>query len=207
MQNVKKILVLVALFSTSYAHAVPIWDNGSYNEGGAIEASNAIGADDFSLTSSTTITGANMVVRDVDANAWDQSSLTWYIFDSNVSSPGSLLASGGQSSINVSFLGASTFAGKSLLDVSFEFDSAVSLLAGDYWFGFSTAGTSNGIQWLMSNDSYGSTAEVSSSGASGPWNSGARDMNFRLTSAPEPGILSLMALGLAGFGFTRRKIK
>lgn len=187
--------------------AAVIYDNGDYNEGGAIEVGWRIAADDFVLSSGTSVSGAELVVRDVASNAWDRSTLSWFLYGSG-STPGSLIDSGLASSINVDSLGASTFAGKELLEVSFDFGSTLSLTAStQYWLGLSFDQGSNGVQWLMS-DVFPVTGDKAANSPNGgtSWNSSARDLNFKLVSAvPEPATLVLFGLGLAGMGFMRKK--
>ncbi len=201
-------LLLFVTFITS-THAAVIYTNGVYNESGALEVGSAIGADDFVLTSNSVVTGAQLVIRDLTSNAWDRSTINWFLFSSG-STPGSLLNSGSASSVSTTSLGSSSFSGKELLDISFDFGSSISLLSStQYWLGLNFEQGTTGVQWLMSdiNPGTGSMAHTSTNnGAS--WGASARDMNFKLVNAvSEPSILALMGLGIFGLGLSRRKMK
>jgi hypothetical protein len=206
MKILTKILGVISLISVTSINAAVIYDNGSYSESGALEVGQNIGADDFILSSAADVTGAQLVIRDDLNNAWNKTTLNWYIFNDSVTMPGTQLHSGSATSILTTSLGASTFSGKELLEVSFDFGSVLSLSAGtEYWFGLNFGQTTNGVQWLISNSTTGSNS-VTTSGVGSPFSSSAKDVNFKLiTNVPEPSIIALFGAGLLGLGFARRR--
>ncbi|MCU1232231.1 MAG: proteinsorting protein [Candidatus Solibacter sp.] len=191
-----------------------VYDNGAPAFGG-VNVTQVRGADDFVLSSSTTITGVRFFGDTLPTPANFPGSfggtLSYAFYNNSSGTPGSLISSGSSSALT-------GVASGSFYIVDFNLASSVALAAGTYWLEVhegATSSTDDGspIFWAGLNSAPASNAMLSSSLNTVP-NS---DLNFELafqlfsdpatSGAPEPSTFLLFAAPLAIAAFRlRRKV-
>lgn len=169
---------------------------------------NAIGAENFSLDSGLVVTRLSFVAHHDAESFSNPSSIDWYLYAADGSTPGAVLASGPASTYHTNAEGSSG----SYTLMRYLIDVSVDLVAGDYWVGFhlntinpgdphwtfASAGTSFDGLSALSNDG-GATWGT-------PYPGG--NMTFRVESGtspvPLPAPLALLGTALGALVLRRR---
>jgi len=221
------LVVLSAIFSlmsTTVSDAGIVYDNGfSGNYNGGLIFSQFMPVNNFVLSSSANVTGADIFISQRDDVVWDNA-IEWMIFGYNGSSPASVISSGAGSNYSVTSTLPHSTEPRSLIEAHFDFGNGVSLTAGQsYWFGihaFNVTAGQDGLIWrnrdvtrvggpaytmnLLSTDWQNPVRDQYDSNSE--WTSHTLDPRFRLTDTtvvPEPISYILFIIGGATLGFRR----
>lgn len=204
---------LLAVGSTASAGPL-VYNNGLPNQANGNEMTQWIQAEDFTLTTATTLGDARF--WSVSPAGAYQGSIVWQIYANAGGQPGALLHSGTANPTRT-FTGNNLFFGQ-----EFQNDFAlpnISLAAGTYWLGLHNGPltTTNRLEfyWETTNVGGGNTGtargreDVAPFGAGGWFNNG-QEHAFQLfaTNVPEP--MSMVVFGglaVAGLAGVRRRLK
>ena len=163
-----------------------VYDNGSTdpNLDSGNEMAQWVQADDFELTSATSITGAEIDWFDVNfGNGWD-GGIEWYIFADAGGTPGAIWDTGTGIELNTTL--TSNANGWDWFVTSFDFDHPVALPANTrFWFGLHWAADSDyfrdDVYWAYSQEQHFNTTQESEFGLFNNWTDvTGRDRGFRL---------------------------
>lgn len=202
--SLRAAILLLALLIVPAARAqVVVYDNGAPDLVDGNEISSHIQAQDFSLTSATTLTAVRF--WSIETPPVYRNSLTWWIYANDGGTPGQVLATGTTSAVTHTGTGRTTdILGTLYSEFVNEFSLPdVSLDAGSYWLGLHN-GTPDDIS---AADMYWETTPTNSTVRGredfAPFSDGFtgndREHAFQLsgvTAVPEPGTLALAAGGL-----------
>ena len=221
------LLGLVVLASSSQAQTV-VYDNGTFTIAiAASRMSDSAVADDFTVTSPTSFNGIRFWAVDNSFSLFDNFSgdLTWYIYEGSAGSPSpnaipsiTILSQGTVSGSDITItdtgsllLGNPRFA---IAQLDFLIPTQ-NLVAGTYWLRLKEGTDSFGydgspILWIRTGATIGNGFRLDDDELNPTtWDrvgtSTTTDFAFQLTSAPEPGTLALLALGIAGGLVARRR--
>jgi hypothetical protein len=212
-----KLSALIAVFSAiatlGSASAAVVFDGGSPQPGpiaSAYETTAFLEANSFTLSSSSSINGANIYIFGLtnDLGAWP-GVVNYYIFAAKSGEPGATLASGTGGNIVTTDTGLVSSGGAGdTYEVSFNFASAFNATAGaEYFLGIHLANSYNtrdNIYWIQTaaptTDSFNSAG-----GALNNWIENGYGLAFQLNGSvgavPEPSTWAMMILGFCGLGF------
>jgi len=201
-------LVLIVTSLSSSVDASVIYDNGSPNQVDGANITAYLSADDFTIATASTLTGANFW-SSADTDPYQSQfsgTFGWGLFLDNGGAPGALLYSGADSSPNL--VDTSTqIGGTEEWEVEIHLPS-IGLAAGTYWLALhegplGTPDDGTELYWDTTSNLAGSVAMQTSdlSGSSGwfpaDFSSGPGDLAFQLIgsveSAPEPSFLLLVS--------------
>jgi PEP-CTERM motif len=220
-------LGLVVLASSAQAQGI-VYDNGTFT--GAISASSmsiSAAADDFTLTSPTSFNGIRFWAMDTNVGLLENFSgaLTWYIYEGSAGSPSpnaipstTILSQGTVSGSDITI----TDTGSLLLGdprfVIAQLDFLIptqNLAAGTYWLRLKEGTDSSRydltpILWIRTGATIGNGFRLDRNVVTPTtWDSvgtsTTTDFAFQLISAPEPGTLALLALGMVGGVVVKRR--
>lgn len=215
-----------ALLLSGGALADVIYDNGGPNFQNGNEATFWIQAEDFTLPTDTTLTGAGVYIADISGGDAFDGSLEYWIFGDNDGSPGGSLANGLASVTRTDLHTppACCANGTSWL-YAFDFNSPFNALGGvTYWLGIHLDDgydTRRELYWIDTTPAGGGdggcdgecpaagifNGHESLGGTQDNWVSNGAEHAFFLTGAggvPEPETWALMILGFGAAGATLR---
>jgi len=193
------VLLVLGMASRKSARAdYIVFDNGEpsiYSYGNDILR--WLQTDDFILTENTILTGAHFWTQETDL--WD-GTLEYFIFADDSGIPGTIINSGDGQSVVKNATGGAT-PGSEEYEYSFMFETPIDLGAGEiYWFGLHLASgypsEAEYWPWSTSVSGFGSTSFESEGGTLDNWVNTGIHRAFYLEAVPEPGTLSLVALGI-----------
>lgn len=209
-----------ALGFAGMARAAVIYDNGVPNYDG-IEATNLVQADDFTLGTASTVTGAGIYIAGFGGiGNWDGAVNYWIFSDSG--GPDSILASGAGQNVSTTDAGDDIgwCCGGNVFLVEFNFEADFAAAAGvTYWLGIhlSEDFTWDDIYWVISGDLGTGNGRQSFNGTFDNWFNHQYRLAFYLiddreagesgdpVDTPAPAGLMLLGLGLAALGAARRR--
>lgn len=217
------VFALGALFCAQKVSAqATLYNNGAFIASPGLDISSFAVADDFSFSSTQIIDAGRVWLLDSTlpniSLVTFSGTLSWFIYANNAGKPGTIINSGTvnsgtgltQTDTGIDYLWLGGPAGSRVFQIDFPVTSTT-LTAGTYWFrvkenGINDVSDGSLIGWLGSGSSTGFNIKVDSDEANPTaWNFGVfpQDRAFQLlgasTAAPEPGTLSLLAIGGMGF--------
>jgi hypothetical protein len=210
--------VAAALFSLLMnvpGYAAVIYDNGAPAPiNGGIEITGTIGADDFTVTTATTLRAVRF--WDAERGSTYNGSITWRIYadDPVNNQPGLLLLEGNQTNVTRTDLGIIPFGGIGHAEFQNDFSVSIPLGPGTYWLGLhngplTDTAFSDNFNWISAAANGTPTAKYDTAPFdTGGWTDWFDQQAFVLFDAnpiPEPSAILLVGIALAGLGFSRRK--
>lgn len=204
--------VLVAATLTTAATAATVYDNGAPNSAGGNETVQWVQAEDFTLASNTSLTGAGVYLAGFGGiGAWD-GNLQYYLFSDSAGTPGAILQQGSVAVAPIDSGTAWCCGGNAYL-FSFSFGSAFAAAAGTtYYLGVHAGAPGNfnrdEIYWVTTAANATAAGLESSGGTFNNWGRNGNEHAFFLTSnpVPEPASWAMMisGFGLVGAAMRRR---
>ncbi len=205
---------LLGLLMTVPSYAAVIYDNGGPSVDNGIEITCCIGADDFTITTVTTLRAVRF--WDAERGSTYNGSITWsiYVDDPVNNQPGVLLFRGNQTAVTRVDLGTIEF--QSIGHEEFQNDFSVGSVVlgpGKYWLGLhngplTKTSFSDNINWISAADNPTATSKYDVAPFdTGGWTDWGEQQAFVLFDAnpiPEPSMIVLVGVALAGLGFSRR---
>ncbi len=214
--------------SGQQARADPVFDQSSVAAAtvGSLNISDYVSADDFTVSSTVTLTGLRVWLADsrgTDDNGvldYFGGTLSWGIFANSAGSPGALLASGAGTPVltDTGFNGTGTGVDVVIADLVL---SGPILVPGTYWLGlhegvWGSAYDLTPVFWYASTAGSGATPHGNDDEVSlgSQWIDTADPLNFKLAfrlsgdlvqTVPEPATAALVLLGLGAMGWARRR--
>jgi hypothetical protein len=217
--NTKKRLLAAVMLTVAAAYAAPIYTNGAPDTNSGNEATGKLQAEDFTLASTTTLTGARFW-----AFYWDDplagflGSVDWAIYSNGSSQPGSSLFSG-TATPNIGAGAPSCCTDP--ITVMFDFALPnIQLTAGTYWLVLhngpvSSATTDQEFFWQTTAANSTATGREQAAPFGGSnWLDTGLEHAFELDGfgsasaegeVPEPATLGLTGMALLGLAWCRRK--
>lgn len=201
--------LMAATFATTATAAIA-YNNGAPNAVSGNETVAWVQAEDFTLSSNTTLTGAGVYLAGFGGiGAWD-GSFQYYLFSASGGTPGTILQQGSVS-ITPSDSGTAWCCGGNAQLFSFNFASAFAATGGTtYFLGIHAGAPGNfnrdEIYWVST--AYNATAAgvESSGGTFDNWSGNGTEHAFYLNAVPEPASWAMMitGFGLVGAAMRRR---
>jgi hypothetical protein len=208
------LIAAISLFSTGSLSAGLIHSQTPRDGAHTIISDNAV-ANDFSLSATTTL-GSFRIWVGTGGNSGltlpaFSGTIGWAIYGNGAGAPGTLLASGQDSTVTLTPTGDINFFTRAFqLDGQFEgisFGSVANLSAGTYWFAlhegnWGSPSDGSSVSWMLSTVTFGSDNRIAFNPTAPVYGStNSRDNAFELFSAeavpevPEPSSLLLLATG------------
>jgi hypothetical protein len=203
--------IMVAIFSPQ-VHAGILYSNGAPDQASANNLGIALQSDNFSLSLSSTLT--EIQFWSLESSGEYRKGLFWAIASDVVSSPGSFVASGFQSTAARAATGVTAF-GLAEFTNRFSFNAPVTLGPGNYWLVLhngqrANVGDPNDFYWETSANN-GTVRGMESFDNGASWSTNVNEHAFLLIAAdsvtvPEPPTLGITAIGLLTWWGLRRRI-
>jgi hypothetical protein len=197
----------VALLWTPGARAGVVYDGGSPDGFGGLEATQYIEAENFALSTAANVNDAHVYIEgDSGISAWEGVA-NYYLFANNGGTPGTVLASGAGTGLTTTDTGIGAPTGGDIYKLSFNFPSFAATAGTEYFFGIHLATDYNDrddIYWGDTSSTASNPSESSYLGTMDNWESFGETLAFQLTSSaaiPEPSTWAMMLLGFAGLGY------
>ena len=209
-QTISATLASMLLAFGAGAQAGVVYDNGAPDLLGGNEMTAWIQAEDFTLASTTTLTDVHFWTIEDAASAGFSGSIEYafYADAGGLPSPGAPAFEAGTGLTRVS-TGNVVF-GFDEYDYSFKVAPFTATGGTTYWLALHNGPIGNDsraeVYWetTSANSSASGSEEILPRAGDG-WSSPGAEHAFQLAAVPEPGTVALLALGLAGLGFVRRR--
>lgn len=207
-KTIKSIVTLCCLLVINTSALAGIIYENAYTGGGgnyhfSFNGDSTIGAENFTLIDDSIIQTISFTAH---TNSQLPIDISWWIYSDIGNLPGSSLFSGTNANYTSSVIAPYQTGG--IRDYSINVGS-LNLLAGNYWIGFSPNGIDGRIHWSFSGTGDGLSALKQNGSWSSPYPGG--NMAFRIEgmqgvdSIPEPPMLAILGLALAGLTLRRNK--
>ncbi len=213
--------VCSALFfgaSADQAVGAIVYDNGGADPSGGNESTLWLQANDFTLGSTTNLTGASFFIAGFGGiGNWD-GTLEYFLFADSGNSPGTLITNGNGINIAPFDTVVGWTYGGNIYQVDFEFATPFAAAAGTrYWLGLHLAAdysTRDEIYWLYTSPTLangGGNAIESQGGLMNNWSGNGVEHAFYLNgtpaggAVPEPTSLAIFGLGAVGAAYRARR--
>lgn len=197
---------------SSSTYASTIYDNGTPNQINAHNIGGFIAADDFSFTSATTLTGAQIYFStELTQSDWESnrytSSFTYYLYEDSYGKPGPLLTVGQTQNTTITTSSIPSVGPTTLL-MTFDLVNSFSVMADTtYWLGMESS--KNFIFWSDTSSTHGFTSYQRRIDGTSLWSQSDTDLAYTLSGTqvvPVPAATWLFGSGLIGLiGVARRK--
>ncbi|MFN9592451.1 MAG: PEP-CTERM sorting domain-containing protein [Pirellulaceae bacterium] len=213
--------VCSALFfgaSADQAVGAIVYDNGAADPSGGNESTLWLQANDFTLGSTTNLTGASFFIAGFGGiGNWD-GTLEYLLFADSGNSPGTLITNGNGNNIVTTDTFVGWLGGGNIHQVDFEFATPFAAAAGTkYWLGLHLAAdysTMDFIYWVITSPTLangGGNALESDGGTMNNWLGQGKEHAFYLNgtpaggAVPEPTSLAIFGLGAVGAAYRARR--
>ncbi len=189
----------ISLWLIANAEAATIYDNGTSAWDGAAVMETYVVAEDFSLDTAATATGATLDVWWA-STAFSISNVDWWIFENSAGNPGSIISSGDAQNISSTHVGTPSNGNTEFWRMSFDFGQSISLDANTtYWLGVHSP--DDYLSWSITYPPLVGYTVARSAGGIVSWSHDSnpdRGLAFTLegTVVPEPTSTLLMLSGL-----------
>ncbi|MFO0812612.1 MAG: PEP-CTERM sorting domain-containing protein [Gemmatales bacterium] len=216
---------IVVALGLAVPASAQVWSQPFLQTGNNFSITTFVVANDFTLTSSTTLSSMRVWLADraqsgvLDGVANNFSgTLGWALYANSGGIPSTILFSGNDVAASVTTTGLLSGTGREIFQVDAVFSGAPVLTAGTYWlalrdgtWGSASDGTVMGWQEAISTVGF-DHAETANVTNPGPWASVAPDVAFELyaVSVPEPTTIAMIAgltlCGIGGYYYRRRQV-
>jgi hypothetical protein len=205
MKTTKLVLSLALASIASFASA-QIYVNGAPDLAGGNEMSMWLQAENFTLGASNTVGAVRFWSIDAPGAVFD-GNVDWWIFNDAAGTPGSIVASGTQTTVSRVATG-NVFGGGALLEHVWDFNITGTPVTGGtmYWLGLHVNSdyTRDEFYWETGAGGAAPTGMESNGGTMNNWAGNGNEHAFELYAVPEPSTLIVLG-GLAALALAARR--